>query len=427
MGTGAALNIALSGFSNSAVALVGAACFIAAAMSATALDKRIALFVLSKVDAKVNHIVIGAMVVGFLLAFIVPSTTARVACLVPIMMGFILAFNVDKQSRFAGLLMITTAQTASIWNVGIKTAAAQNMVAVGFIEKQLKGQITWADWFIAAAPFAAIMTIALYFIMTRMIKPEMDEIAGGRNTIGAQLAALGKMTLNEWKLLVIVLALLGFWATEKTLHNFDTSSTTIAAIALMLLPRIGVMDWKASQKAFPWGTVMLFAVGISLGTALLQTKAAGWLANLIVHNLGLENASAFAILMLLSLFLIVIHLGFASATALASTMIPIVISVLLGGQDAGPQHHRHDHAAAVRGELRLHPAGERAAEHDCLRHRHLRIARFHPNRPGDHGCRNRAAGGVRADLLVVDGVSDQIGRAGVAGVRRAPAHGARRG
>ena len=29
------------------------------------------------------------MVVGFLLAFIVPSATARAACLVPIMLGFI--------------------------------------------------------------------------------------------------------------------------------------------------------------------------------------------------------------------------------------------------------------------------------------------------------------------------------------------------
>ena len=33
--------------------------------------------------------------------------------------------------------------------------------------------------------------------------------------------------------------------------------------------------------------------------------------------------------MLMSVFLIVIHLGFASATALASAIIPIVISVLL--------------------------------------------------------------------------------------------------
>lgn len=328
MGTGPALNLALSGFANSAVALVAAACFIASAMTATGLDRRIALVVLSKVDAKTNHIVIGAMAVGFLLAFIVPSTTARVACLVPIMMGFVLAFNVDRKSRFAGLLMITTAQTASIWNVGIKTAAAQNMVAVGFIEKQLKVQITWVEWFTAAAPFAAILTIALYFIMTRMMKPEMEEIAGGQATIRKQLDELGPMTANQWKLLVLVLVLLGFWATEKTLHNFDTASTTIAAVGLMLLPRFGVMDWKASQKAFPWGTVILFAIGISVGTALLQTKAAGWLANLIVSNLGLEMASAFTILMLLSAFLIVIHLGFASATALASTMIPIVISVL---------------------------------------------------------------------------------------------------
>jgi anion transporter len=335
MGTGAALGLALSGFSNSAVALVAAACFIAAAMTATGLDRRIALVVLSRVDARSNHIVIGAMATGFLLSFIVPSTTARVACLVPIMMGFILAFKVDKRSRFAGLLVITAAQTASVWNIGIKTAAAQNMVAVGFIEKQFGTSISWTDWFIAGAPFSALLSIAVYFIMTRMMKPEMKEIAGGQATIRLQLDAIGKMTGKECKLLVIVLVLLGFWATEKLLHNFDTSSTTIAAIALMLLPRLGVMDWKESQRGFPWGTVILFAVGISVGTALLRTNAAGWLANLIVQNLGLQQASAFAILMLLSLFLIVIHLGFASATALASTMIPIIISVLTAVQTPG--------------------------------------------------------------------------------------------
>ena len=335
MGTGAALGLALSGFSNSAVALVAAACFIAAAMTATGLDRRIALFVLSKVDAKTNHIVIGAMGVGFLLSFIVPSTTARVACLVPIMMGFILAFKVDKRSRFAGLLVITAAQTASVWNVGIKTAAAQNMVAIGFIEKQFQTTVTWAEWFVAGAPFSALLSVALYFIMTRMMRPEMKEIAGGKAAIAEQVEQLGAMTPKEWKLLVIVLTLLGFWATEKVLHNFDTSSTTIAAIALMLLPRMGVMDWKQSQKGFPWGTVVLFAVGISIGTALLKTNAAGWLANVIVLNLGLQQASAFVILMLLSLFLIIIHLGFASATALASTMIPIIISVLLAVQAGG--------------------------------------------------------------------------------------------
>jgi di/tricarboxylate transporter len=79
----------------------------------------------------------------------------------------------------------------------------------------------------------------------------------------------------------------------------------------------------------------LFAIGISVGTALLKTSAAGWLAGVIVSSLGLENASAFVIMMLLSLFLIMIHLGFASATALASTMVPIIISVLLAVKTPG--------------------------------------------------------------------------------------------
>ena len=335
MGTGAALNLALSGFANSAVALVAAACFIASAMTATGLDRRIALTVLSKVGAKTHHIVIGAMVVGFLLSFIVPSATARVACLMPIMLGFLSAFGADRRSKFAALVVITAAQTASVWNIGIKTAAAQNMVAIGFIEKQFGQTITWGEWFVAGAPYSIVLTFALYFIMTRMLKPEMDHIAGGREAIQRQLTELGAMTANQWKLLGIMLVLLGFWATEGVLHDVDTTTSTIVAIALMLLPRLGVMGWKESQKGFPWGTVLLFAVGIAMGAALLKTEAAPWLARLIVDSLGLANATAFAIFMLLALFLIVIHLGFASATGLASTMIPIIISVLQAVQTPG--------------------------------------------------------------------------------------------
>jgi anion transporter len=270
----------------------------------------------------------GAILVGFIMAFLVPSTTARVACLVPIMLGIIAAFGVDKKGAFAGMLMITTVQTASIWNVGIKTAAAQNMVAVGFMERTLHQTITWLEWLIAAAPFAVIMSIALYFVMAWMMPPEVREVPGGREAIGKALHDLGPMKRSEKKLLAISLALLGFWSTEGVLHRFDTSSTTVAAVALMFLPGIGIMTWKDAQPRIPWGTIVLFGIGISLGTALLQTRGATWLADIVVAEFGLKNATAFFILGVMSLFLIVIHLGFASATALASAMIPIIIAVL---------------------------------------------------------------------------------------------------
>lgn len=328
MGTSAGLGLAFSGFANTALALVAAALFLAAAMTATGLDKRIALVILSRVGTETRHVVIGSILVGFVMAFLVPSTTARVACLVPIMLGIIAAFGVSKKGAFASMLMITTTQTASIWNVGIKTAAAQNMVAVGFIEKTFNQTITWLEWFVAAAPFGIIMSIVLYFVMTWMMPPEVKEVPGGRDAIRKSLAELGAMKTSEKKLLAISLTLLAFWATEGVLHRFDTSSTTIAAVALMFMPGIGIMTWKEAQPKIPWGTVVLFGIGISLGTALLQTGGAVWLANLVVTQFGLQNASALFILGVMSLFLIVIHLGFASATALASAMIPIVIAVL---------------------------------------------------------------------------------------------------
>ena len=330
LGTSAALTLAFSGFTSTGLVLVAAALFLAAAMTLTGLDKRIALNILSRVGIETRNVVIGTILVGIVLAFMVPSTTARVACLVPITLGMIAAFGVDRKSVFASMLMLVTVQTASIWNVGIKTAAAQNMIAIGFIEKAFNQSITWLEWLIAAAPFGIAMSVALYFVMTRMMKPEVTQVPGGVEGIKKSLAALGPIKASEVKLLVISLTLIAFWATEGVLHSFDTSTTTITAVALMFMPGIGILTWKEAQPRIPWGTVILFGIGISLGTALLQTKGATWLADIVVAEFGLKNATAMFILGTMSLFLVVIHLGFASATALASAMIPIVIAVLKG-------------------------------------------------------------------------------------------------
>lgn len=333
LGTSGALKMALSGFSSPALALVGAALFIAAAMMKTGLDRRIALFILSKIGARTNRVLTGVIIVGFVLSFFVPSTTARVSCMVPIVLGIISAFGVPLKSRFSAVMMIAIAQADSIWNVGIKTAAAQNMIAIGFIEKQLGTTVSWLDWFIAAAPFAIIMSVILYFVLLKLIPPEMDEVPGGQKTIAKELAKLGPMRSEEKKLMFISVILLFLWSTEKILHPFDTSSTTLAAITLMLLPGIGIMSWKEAQSRIGWGTLVLFGVGISLGSTILSTKAADWIAHVIVNTFNLYDTTAFFIIAILALFLIIIHMGFASATALAAAMIPIIISVLQGASE----------------------------------------------------------------------------------------------
>src|SRR3546814_6180796 len=88
-----------SGFANPDWVLVAGALFIAAAMTLTGLDRRIALMTLSRVGTSSRHILGGTLVVIVLLSLVVPSATARAACVVPIMLGIITAFGIDKRSN----------------------------------------------------------------------------------------------------------------------------------------------------------------------------------------------------------------------------------------------------------------------------------------------------------------------------------------
>lgn len=326
-GTGNALKLAFSGFSTSAVALVAAALFLATAMQVTNLHKRLALLVLSFVGNKTKNIVIGAILVSIILAFFVPSATARAGAVVPILLGMIAAFGATKNSKLAALLIITAVQAVSIWNIGIKTAAAQNIVAINFINDQLGHDVSWGEWFLYAAPWSIIMSIVLYFVMLKVIPPEQDAIEGGTELVKQQLAELGPVKPTEWRLIIISLLLLVSWSTEKVLHPIDSSSITLIALAIMLTPKIGVMNWKEVESRIPWGTIIVFGVGISLGNVLLKTTAAQWLSDQTFGLMGLKGMPIVATIALISLFNILIHLGFASATSLSSALIPVFISL----------------------------------------------------------------------------------------------------
>ncbi len=328
-GSGGALGLALGGLSSTAVGLVAGALFIAAAMEITGLHTRLALFIMSKVGTKTSSLVFGTILVSFVLAFFVPSATARAGAIVPILLGIVSAFKLGKDSRLAALLIVTAVQSISIWNIGIQTAAAQNMVALGFMEEAFGHGVTWMRWLIYAGPWSIIMSIILYFVMNRVIKPELAELPGGKDIIATQLKELGKISPKETRLIVISLGLLLFWSTGGILHSLDATTVTIVAVAIMLLPKIGVYTWKEVEAKIPWGTILVFAIGISLGTILLQTQGASWLSENTFEAIGLTSMPLIFIIMILTVFNILIHLGFASATALASVFIPIVIALVI--------------------------------------------------------------------------------------------------
>ena len=321
-----ALTTMLSGFSSTAVLLVAAALFLAVALKHTGLDKRIALIVMSKIGVSPARLVLGAMLVGFVLALFIPSATARVGAVIPIMIGITAALGLAVNSSLGATLMVVTASACSIFNMAIKTGAAQNIISLNFMQQAFGKSITWGEWFITALPFTLGMCVVLFFAALWLLRPQVPAGEDMAGQLRKQLAELGPVTAAEKRLMAVAALLLVMWSTEGMLHPFDTTTTTQIGIALLLMPKIGVMHWSQAEKLVPWGTIVLFAASISLGNLLSKTGAASWLAQQTLGQMGLSALSVVAVIGALSLFSILLHLGFASATGLASTLIPIMIA-----------------------------------------------------------------------------------------------------
>jgi anion transporter len=328
LGTGRAIPLALSGFTNGGWVLVAAGIFMAAGILSTGLERRIALNILNVVGAKTNAILAGMIFAMSLLGFLIPSVTARSATLTPIAVGLIAAFGLDKKSTFGRMMLVTVAITSSISGIMLLSAGAPNPVCVAFLEKSLNHTISWGQWLVYGAPYSILLSIIFYFIVTRMNRFELDEIPGGRDVIRKELAALGRMTDREKRISVIFAVTILLWTTES-FHRIDANTTAVISVLMMLTPRLGIADWKTLSGKVDWGTILLFGAGISLGELLLKTGAALWLAKSTLGGLGLGAMPAAAMMMVIVVALTVIRFAFASITAATAALVPTVIGFLL--------------------------------------------------------------------------------------------------
>ncbi len=114
---------------------------------------------------------IGTIVVMAVLAFFIPTASARVACLAPIVLGMISALGIDRKSRIAGMLMMSIAYLSLIWAMGIATGAAQNVYVNALMDRTIHVRIAWIDWLIVGAPYSIAMSVALYIVLMKMMAP----------------------------------------------------------------------------------------------------------------------------------------------------------------------------------------------------------------------------------------------------------------
>ncbi|MGN9162875.1 SLC13 family permease [Clostridium sulfidigenes] len=314
--------------------LTFAAFIIASGMEKSGLAKRMALYLISKFGKSVNSILILLIIINFLIAFVVPSTTARAAMMFPIVLLVVEAFEVninDPKNNFGKLLALHGIQANNLSTAAIVTATSSQILAISFIKDLTGHEVSWMEWFLASAPITILTLVSMFFIGKLLFKlPKSDSKTLDLGKIKDEYKKLGKMTINEKKALLIFTVTLVLWAMDSLqlkLFGFQLSLVMVALLssALFFLPYVGILKWKEAKISW---NLLIFACGAYAGgVALDETGLASWGLDIVFNKMGIENMSfvvLFAVIMFIASFS---HILFTSKTVRTIILIPTIIGI----------------------------------------------------------------------------------------------------
>lgn len=317
--------------------LMVSAFVLTSAMSATNLGKRIALYLTTKFAKTPTQVLVVFVIVNYILAFFVPSTTARASLIVPIALIILEIYKaVPGKSNFGRLLMLQGFQNNAFATSVVMTATSAQVLAIGFINEQAGGDVGYMEWLLGSLP-QAIITTVIAFIVGMCLYKYKDEMTGAMGgaaeTLKKQLEELGPISVREKKALFIFLLTLFLWATgdyQEAWFGFEisTEQTAVLGMLLCLLPGIGVISWKEAN--IKWDLMIFSAGAYAVGNAVDDSGAASWLIGNLVEAIGLDRMNPSLVAVILIFITVFSHMIFTSKTVRTTILIPAVITLAQG-------------------------------------------------------------------------------------------------
>ena len=315
---------------------------IAVAIERWKLHRRIALAVISRLGTNPPRLVLGFMLAtGAISVFISNSATAMM--MLPIGLAVINQITelrredgeaVDtEKSNFPALIMLAIAYAASIGGVGSIIGSPPNAIMVGVAASALGIEISFFDFMLVGIPVFLVFTFIAWRIMLRVMPPGFNDVPGSREFVRQQLAELGPMSNEEWKVLGVFgttaaavdhLPVLpegrGSWHQRRDGGDLRRP----AALRHSQQPRQGrVPAGWIGHEADPLGRAPALRRRLLRRGHLPDTGVAEWLSGFLA---GLEGAPYFLIVLAVAAMLVFLT-EITSNTAIAAIFMPIMASL----------------------------------------------------------------------------------------------------
>ncbi len=347
-------------FSDPVIFLFIGSFILAQAMSLHRLDERIAFTILA-LPGVANHPLSILFVFGALATVLSMwvSNTATTAMLLPIGIGVLRTVREIEirefpetaktlppveQMKFSSAFVLIAAFGASVGGVATPVGSPPNLIGIGLIDQILGVKISFFQWMRLGLPLALVMFLVVFVVVVLLYPSELKGMSGAAAYIREKKKSLGPLRRGETNVLIAFGVTVLLWVAPGLLSLFldakdpllgwysahlpEAAAALIGAGLLFVLPvnfskSEFTSTWKNAAE-IDWGTVLLFGCGLTFGALMFTSGLAESLGTGLLHALGLKSLWSIT---LMSIGLAVVITDFASNTAAANMVIPVVISI----------------------------------------------------------------------------------------------------
>ncbi len=324
---------ATAGYSSPIVMLLLGGFIIALGIERWGLHKRIALNIVSLVGSHPSALIFGFMIATALLSMWI-SNTATTLMMVPIAISAAAALN-DQSGKFVTALLLGVCYAASIGGVATPIGTPTNLIAIDWLVENTGTTIGFGQWMSFGIPALALLIPIAWWSVTRGL-PDLGDGSAAMSAVREQRDSLGPVTAPEARAAMVFGVVAFFWvarvpiqlAAEASGWDYpwlmavgDMGIAIAGAIVMFLVPAgdgqtRSILKWEEAVK-LPWGVLILFGGGISLGQAVTRTGLSTFIGDQLSALSVLPPIFFIAVVVALVIFLTELTSNVATMTTLA--------------------------------------------------------------------------------------------------------------
>jgi len=309
----------LQSFFHPIVVLFFAGFLLAEGMHRTGVDRIIALNILKRASLEPAYLMVTMIgLTAFLSMWM--SNTASVAIIIPIALAVLEKIPGDhQQTGFRRALILGIAYAATIGGIGSAIGTPANILAMTFLSEFAGAHLAFVDWFYYGLPVVIIMVPIIWLYLTLVFRVQFHHIGPhlSHEVYDRELKAMGGLNRDQRLLLLVFMAIMALWLTDRW-HHIHTSIVALGGVIILFFTET---IKKEDLNRINWDALLTFGGGLALGNMLVMTGVSDWIA---LQLTKLANFPPLLVVFLVAGLTLLIG-AFISNTACAAMLIPLAI------------------------------------------------------------------------------------------------------